>query len=138
MPSDLQPFYYDLTLKPFFKVTTTPENYTADINIHFTCVSNTNRLVLHMKDLDIFNSSLKLTSTSDSLFTDLVNFPWTYDNVTHFFVVQLQGQTFKASKNYTFSASFRGYTKNDDLGFYRSSYTDNNNQKSLSSFKEIL
>lgn len=81
-----------------------------------------------MKNLDLFNSTLELKSINDTSFVDATNFNWTYNNITHFFVAKFP-QSFRANYHYRFSAKFKGYTTNDELGFYKSSYTDENGQK---------
>lgn len=62
-----------------------------------------------MNDLDVFNSTLKLTSSTDSDFNDLDGFSWALDRETDFFTVELPaGNKFLENHNYSFSASFRG------------------------------
>lgn len=82
-----------------------------------------------MRDLDLHNSTLKLTSTTDKNFDKMQNFNWKYEKATHFFIAEFQSQIFRENNNYTFSVSFTGYTKEDNIGFYRASYHDSNNTK---------
>jgi hypothetical protein len=93
-------------------------------------VKETSRLVLHMKDLDLDNTTLRITSSSDKQFLVAEKLTWTYDSVTHFLIVELKSP-FKDSHNYTFSAEYKGYTKYDELGLYRSFYWNSNNTKRL-------
>ena len=87
-----------------------------------------------MKNLDIKNGTLKMTSSTDGSFQEIQNFPWSYDNETSFLTVDFDTlgngmrRTFKANNNYSFHAEFKGYTTDDLLGFYRTSYKDNENQ----------
>lgn len=125
LPTDLSPYLYDLTIQPYFKPTQMPETYDASIKIHFTCLNDTNKLVLHMnnQDLTINNSTLSLSSSTDASFTSLNNFQWSYDNITNFFKVILTGgRMFRANNNYTFTASFGGKIQANNVGFYRTSY----------------
>lgn len=85
--------------------------------------------MLHAKDLDINDASLKLISLTDSSFTPMTNFKWTYDSITHIITVNLGDQMFKQGADYEFSAEYRGYHRDDNLGFYRTSYLDANNNR---------
>jgi hypothetical protein len=105
-----------------------PEFFKGAVSINFTCSKETNKIVLHMKDIDLDNSTLRVSSLSDREFTAMEKFAWTYDPVTQFFVAEVKN-SFKVNHNYTFSADYKGYTKYDELGFYRSFYYDSNNSK---------
>lgn len=125
LPNDLAPFYYDLTIQPYFVPTQKPTFYNASIKIYFKCLNQTARLVMHMKELTIDNETLTLKSLDDDSFVTVKNFEWRYDEKTSLFIVDLN-QSFVPNKQYLFTASFRGYPKDDNLGFYRSSYFDSN------------
>jgi aminopeptidase N len=99
------------------------------VKISFTCLVDTYKLALHSRLLDINNSSLQLTSLTDSAFAPMSNFKYMYDSITHILTVDLGNQMFRANNNYTFSASFRGYTRDDNMGFFRSSYFDSNGNR---------
>ena len=76
--------------------------------------------------LDIDNSSLKLISLTDDSFTALTAFNWNNDFTRQFFIANLT-QPFKAGHNYTVSMKYVGYLTDDNAGFYRSSYINENN-----------
>lgn len=118
LPRDLQPKLYDLSVQPFFKLGEVPQFYDANLTITFTCVKQTNKLILHMNNLDIVRSSLIVKSTTDAQFGEFSNFAFTYDSVTNFFTAVFS-QPFKPNQNYEFSVMFRGYTNTDERGFYR-------------------
>jgi hypothetical protein len=118
-----------LTLKPYFKATEMPDYFDGTVKISFTCKTDTYKLVLHSKWLDIDNSTLRLSSDTDSNFDTISDMKWTYDSITHFVTFNLPDQVFRANNNYTFSASFKGYTKDDGLGFFRTSYLDSENTR---------
>lgn len=126
------PFYYQIKFQTFFSPEQKPEFYNGDIKINFTCKNDTNRLVLHLKDIELFNETLRLESSTDSSFIQLENFKWVHDTESSFFIAELDSnQGFKSNNNYTFSVSFRGFTRDDNLGFFRSSYLDANNNRRL-------
>ena len=134
LPKSLVPFHYHLTIKPYFKPEIEPEYYDGTVVIQFSCVNNTSVFVAHMKDIDIYNSSLKIESHHDSSFNELNNIRYQYDSVTQFLIINLENQMFKKGFAYKFIAQFKGYTKNDNAGFYKSSYIDSKNQKKFYSF----
>jgi len=154
LPKSLVPYHYDLLIQPFFRATEKPEYYECVERIDFRyllnnnkvfmftplslsltslkssrCVADTDKFVLHMKNLDIKNNTLKIVSDS---FGTIANFVWSYDNETSFLTVDLSSvtpkRTFLANNNYSFYAEFKGYITDDLLGFYRTSYKDDSNQ----------
>jgi hypothetical protein len=80
-----------------------------------------------MKDIDIY--SVSISSETDSTFATRANFTWKHDNLTDFFIADFINKIFKANNSYTFTAEYRGYSKNDNVGIYRSSYLDSNNKR---------
>ncbi len=125
---DLVPVSYNLTIKTYFKPDTVPLYYDGSVEILFTCDNETSKLVMHMRNLDLNRTSLRLTSVNDDKFDVEEKFSWTVDPVTHFVTFEFD-KPFRAGYNYTFSGSFRGYTEEDEMGFYRSYYFDDNNDK---------
>lgn len=109
-------------------MTDEPHNYSSNVRIEFLCDVETNKLILHMKNLILDNSSLIVKSLNDSSFMDYnIASSWTYNSINHFFTAEIP-QNFKVNHSYIFTASFTGFTTDDELGFYKSSYKDNNNQ----------
>jgi hypothetical protein len=93
------------------------------------CVENTSTLVLHMKDIEIYNSTLSLSSGTDKNFANITNFSWSYDPITDFFIAQFTDNIFKANNIYIFKAEYKGLSQNDNIGIYKSSYIDNDKNK---------
>ena len=137
LPTHLRPSFYEIVIKPYFNVTTQPIFYDGHVSIRFSCVQDTSKLVLHMVDLDIDNSSLELikleTTPRDSQrISDSVairNFAWTHDVQRQFFVADFGYNIFVKGREYVVNIGFKGYTKDDNAGFYASSYRDANSQK---------
>ncbi len=97
--------------------------------ITLKCVEDTSVLILHMKDIELNSSTLKISSQTDLKFTTKANFKWTYNNLTDFFIANFDENTFKANNIYIFTVEFKGFSKFDNIGIYRSSYIDDNNIK---------
>lgn len=127
MTRDLDPFYYDIFIQPYFTVTEEPLNYSAKVIIKFICHVETDLLILHMKDLVLENSTLHVKGLNDSSLNFNILSKWDYNSINHFFTAVIP-QKFKANHSYEFTANFTGFSTDDELGFYKSSYTDSNNQ----------
>ena len=78
--------------------------------------------------MDLVKSSLVLKGLSDASFTQLTGFDFTFEEKTQFFIADIS-QEFKAGNNYSITVSYTGYLQDDNTGFYRSSYTDDNGNK---------
>ena len=87
--------------------------------ISFKCVTPTNRIVFHILDLNIDNSSFKLESTDDAALK--LNDKWENDFSRQFFIMNFTG-TCKKDANYVLSLKYIGLISEDLAGFYRSSY----------------
>ena len=128
LPTDLQPFKYDILMN--FQFLTTYENnsfpYEGDVTIYINCVKTTSSLVFHVRNLTIYNSTLSLKSSTDNTFKDINSFDWFIDYEREFFIANLS-TSLKSGHNYTFNTKFRGFLKDDNKGFYRSSYVDDKN-----------
>ena len=100
-------------------------NYDGKVRIRFECMRDTNKLVFHSSGLSIDNASLVITNIDDFAFATFNNFPWTYDSVTSQVTIQLTGgRMFRTGRNYMFSASYSARASSNNLGFYKSRYTD--------------
>ena len=129
LPKNLIPYNYDVSIKA--QLDTLEGNsfpYDGEVTISFSCIENTNSLIFHINKLLINNATLSVKSITDSSFTEIKGFGWTNDYKRQFFVANL-AQEFKANHNYSVFMQFIGYLTDDNAGFYRSSYLDNNQQK---------
>ena len=125
LPTDLVPSHYDVKVS-FQFVTELDDSfpYDGEVTIEINCVKTTSKLVLHINEIDIDNSSLSLTGVSDSSFGELKAFRWSNDFTREFFVADLTKEL-KAGESYRLFMKYTGYLQDDDRGFYRSSYTRN-------------
>lgn len=117
------PQSYTITVKPYFKPHLKPEYYDGKVEIKFKCATDTSKLELHYNKLELVNSSLKLSSSTDSLFSEITDFEYTHDPITQ--IMRVENVLFKAGNEYTFNVDYKGFTVDDNLGFYRSKYEDN-------------
>lgn len=135
LPDNLRPYHYDLKVQPFFNVTLMPDYYDAQIQIDFTCITPTNKLVLNMLNLDVNNDSIVIQSSMDLEFaTNPSGIRWSIDTVAEIMTIEVPTPNFKANNNYTLLVSFRGYTRDDYIKFFRGSYLDSNGNRRLKQF----
>lgn len=113
-----------------------PTLYDGYVSIKFTCLQSTSKLVMHMSGLQIDNSSLEMfklensTNTSSPSNSNLIKqFSWTHDQTKQFFIADFGRDYFLKGNNYTFNVAFQGILKDDNAGFYSSSYTDSSGNK---------
>lgn len=128
MPTSLKPYYYDLTLKPYIgEHPSYPNNksfkFDGNISLSFTCLSPTNVIVLHAKDLVIQNETIGLF-TSDRHLVD-VDQNWAYDFQREFMIITMSRECVK-EQNYTLFMLYTGKISENLSGFYRSSYALSN------------
>lgn len=129
LPKSLIPYKYDLMFRvQFEKEVNDSFPYDGEVTMYFTCVQDTSDLIFHINKISVDNSTLSIKSATDSLFTDINAFTWKNDYERQFFVANLQ-KSFKANNNYTLSMKFTGYLASDNVGFYRSSYLNDQNAK---------
>lgn len=106
-----------------------PEFYEGQIRIEFRAVRDTSKLVLHLVDLELVNSSLMVESSTENSFTPMINLPWTLNVLTSQLTIDLNTKLFRAGNNYSFSARFNGFPKDNNIGFFRTSYLNANGNR---------
>ena len=137
LPRHLKPLHYELIIKPYFNVTQQPSNYDGHVSIRFTCLQATSKLVLHIKGLQVDNSSLELIRLDpnqseireENHLNSLKNFAWYIDARREFFVADFGYNIFERGRQYIVNIGFRGQLKQDNTGFYASSYKDSSGSK---------
>ena len=130
LPRNLKPYFYEILIKPYFNDNNPPEIYTGHVVIKFRCLNDTSKLVLHMtENLEIDNGSFELKSLTQPSFVPIRQFTWIYDSKTQFLIINFDRTVFTKYHNYSVSIGFKGHVKDDNAGFYRSSYTDSNGNK---------
>lgn len=130
LPTEILPYHYDVIVKLQFVNETVGKAfpYYGEVKIYLRCIKDTSSLVLHINKLDIDNTTISVKSLTDQNYGEFIAFNWTNDFQRHFMIANFT-KPFKSGHNYTFEAKFVGYLTDDNAGFYRSSYIDNNGTK---------
>lgn len=102
--------------------------------IKFKCIQNTSKLVFHKhQDLEIDYNSFELLSLSNDdnfipvhklVKSNYLIEHFSYDNTTQMFKIELFKNIFVENEEYSVSMNFKGLTRGDNYGLYKSSYTD--------------
>lgn len=115
-------------------MTQEPSFYTGHILIKFKCIQNTSKLIFHKhQDIEIDDLSFELKSLSNNDFIPvhkLVKSNYlieniSYDNQTQLFQIDFFKNSFIKNEEYMLSMNFKGLTRGDNYGLYKSSYIDN-------------
>ncbi len=126
LPTHLKPFYYEISIKSFIGSMYAEKSFKFDgnINISFTCLNSTDKIVLHIKDLEIKNETLKLTHSNEII---EANLSWTNDFDREFMIINLNKECVKFN-NYTLHMLYTGEISENLAGYYQSSYASLNDQ----------
>lgn len=133
MPDNLKPTLYDFTIKPYIgrnPAWPAEKDFTFEgsIDMHFTCVKSTNKIIFHAADMKIIESSLTIRSSTDPSMT--VSKSIETDKLREFVIVTMSKQCVQGV-GYTLSMTYDGNLLPALYGFYRSSYIDENGKQVL-------
>ena len=124
LPKTLKPFFYDLKVLTSFDVQTEPNLFDGDLIIKFTCIESTNLISFHKDELEIIESSIKITNEESEFSFSSTS----YDKDTQIYKIELT-QSLTSNKNYSISMKYVGKVQANNFGFYKSFYTDSNGAK---------
>uniref|UniRef100_V5ICM7 Putative puromycin-sensitive aminopeptidase n=1 Tax=Ixodes ricinus TaxID=34613 RepID=V5ICM7_IXORI len=116
LPRSVQPLHYEVELAPRLFGDFA---FTGVVAVTMHCLSATDAVVMHSKDLNVSDVSVEETDSNDLVPCGAP----VHDAVRQFLRLPLH-KTLSAGSNYTLRMRFRGWLNDDLAGFYRSSYTD--------------
>jgi len=126
LPDNLKPRMYDFQIQAYIGTNETwnEKAFTFDgmMNMHFTCVKPTNKVVFHVKDLFIDESKLELIKNNIQVPSIVKKLE--YDDVREFAILNLPSDC-EQNANYTLKIVYTGLIGTNLYGFYRSSYVEN-------------
>ncbi len=131
MPENLHPFLYELQIRPYIGSPSLYGNksftFTGEVSINFTCLTPTNKIVLHSKNLDIKKYSIESIESESTKNIELSS-QVDKDEKTDFLTFYTT-DTLESGLNYTLHIEFSGIITNKLFGFYRSSYLNKEENK---------
>lgn len=118
LPNDTIPTRYDINIVT--NVHTGDFNFSGIVTIVVEILQDTKSITLHQRQLTI--TSIELTDNQANTF-DL--HPYEYDTVTEFLkITPLNNVTLTKNKTFFLKIQYNGELREDQKGFYRSSYKD--------------
>ena len=132
LSTDLKPYFYELIIKPFFNVTFEPQSYQGHEIIKLKCLKSTSKLMIHMhSNIVLDNSAFEILDLNDSTLLPIRNLDSRYfiDKVTYeshrqLLVVEFVRNVFQLGHHYALTIAFSGRLRDDNVGFYKSTYKD--------------
>nr|CAD7396260.1 unnamed protein product [Timema cristinae] len=118
LPTAVVPDSYTLKVIPYFEVDS-EFTFDGEVVIRINVNEPTDRIVLHVNQLDIVESSLNITSVSEGTQLTVIN--TTLDTPRQFFDIQLEEELVEGGV-YDVKVIYVGYLNDDMAGFYRSYY----------------
>lgn len=123
LPNETFPVHYAVHLKT--NIHEADFRFTGRVEIMLSTRQETSTIVVHARQLVI--DQVRLWNTLSPP-TEIRVLPAEYDNVTEFVTVRLVSGALQANQNFMLAIEYTGELRDDNLGFYRSSYRDANNQ----------
>ena len=125
LPRDLSPYYYDITISTIFHDDIEPNDYNGSVKIYFKCIKETNKIIFHARNLDIFKRSVHVSDLQNNSFNYSQIY---YEAENEHFIIELINNL-SADKNYSVSVKYKGHLRNDAAGFFKSLYLNNDGKK---------
>ncbi|CAF3716297.1 unnamed protein product [Rotaria sp. Silwood1] len=119
IPTDLKPELYQWTITPDLVA----ETFIGDLYYTFTCLESTNKLILHMLDLNTDNSTIAIVNSSSSSMPTFHS--WFYDDYNQFMLMNFTSN-FQPKTIYTVHIIYSATIDRDLEGLYLSDYVDVN------------
>lgn len=126
LPKDLLPYHYDLKVITNFNVSTKPTSFNGTVKIDFHCQADKKQIVLNANKLIIKNETIEIVDLTDGK---------RYEHLTLIYDIHKQiltiplSNSLKLNRNYSIYIEYQADVFEDNAGFYRVSYLDNQNQE---------
>ncbi|XP_078539360.1 aminopeptidase N-like isoform X2 [Lissotriton helveticus] len=126
LPKTLAPRHYEVELQPYLEKNAQGLYiFKGKSTVLFSCVTETNHILIHSKKLTYKNDSSAFSlTTADGSAPPAIKRTW-LELPTEYLVVELDGNL-AAGKQYLFHTEFTGELADDLAGFYRSEYMEGN------------
>ncbi|XP_015604740.1 aminopeptidase N [Cephus cinctus] len=122
LPTNSKPIHYVIKLNPH--LTNDNFTFTGEVTITLEVVQASTNITLHSKEQTIDESRTFLAPYNDN--TTRYSITHNYDTTTDFLILSAN-ETLPVG-NYTLIIHYTGDLRDDMIGFYRSSYTNSNNE----------
>lgn len=120
LPTDTIPMHYRLQLTT--DIDKGDFNFSGNVHIRFQALSNTSTITLHYRELTIENINLFYAGNATPVLIES-NIIHTVDEVREFLIIPT-AQELEIYEQYIVEIAYTGILRDDNIGFYRSSYRD--------------
>lgn len=125
LPNYTHPETYDISL--FTRVDRNDFEFSGVVKIGIVVDQTTQEIVLHARQLTI--SRITLLRYSGNTAFPVNTLPHTYDVVPEFLKIKTNGENLLPGDRLELVIAYNGTLRNDEMGFYRSFYTNENGNK---------
>jgi hypothetical protein len=116
LPNTTRPLRYDLTIRNRLDVGET--GFTNSVYIRLRIIVATDTITLNIKNLTVIGSQMTRVSNGNNINLD----PIQYDEEREFLIVKTVNTLMAVNAEFDLMLSVMGTLREDDLGFYKSSY----------------
>ncbi len=122
LPNNTRPLLYDVHLRTWIH----EENFSFDgrTEIFIVAMEQSNNIVIHQRQLNITNFELRDLGNGEILTTSM-----SYDPIREFLVFHRTIGELEPGNTYLLQINYTGTLRNDEAGFYRSSYLDDDGNR---------
>ncbi|XP_069952146.1 aminopeptidase N [Cherax quadricarinatus] len=120
LPKTLKPLHYVVKLQPFINGNFSIEGY---VEVEIEVIEPTSNITLHIADIITKNETIKVVPSDDVEGPGVEVKQNLYDKDRNFYIGVL-GEELELGKRYILSMEFVGLLNDQLIGFYRSTYTD--------------
>lgn len=121
LPNNTLPVHYTIHLKT--NLHEDDFSFSGTVEIRIVTLEETAEIIVHARQLTI--GAVSLWTLSGAAID--IN-PIGYDTVTEFVTIRVLNGVLQSNQQFLLRIEYRGELREDNLGFYRSSYRDENNQ----------
>lgn len=124
LPNNTEPIRYDITITTHIHLDGLPNRYEFDgvVSIQLRATEVTSYIVLHQRQLTILSAQLSVGESAVQSWTEE---QIEYDEITEFLTFNLDAPL-STTETYTLRISYKGDLREDEAGYYRSSYVNEN------------
>lgn len=122
LPNETYPVHYDVYLTT--NIHEANFNFTGRVEITIATREETSVITVHARQLII--GGVRLLSLNSNV--EIALHPYEYDDLTEFVTIRVLDGVLLRNQNFLLIIEYVGELREDNLGFYRSSYRDADNQ----------
>jgi len=125
LPNMTRPIHYTVSLTTDIDKGESGQSFSGKVRIRIEAIETTNEITLHYRQITIENIALYSTGTPSVLIQDNINHVFSED--VEFLIIRPSAEL-TAGTQYFVDVTYQGLLRDDNMGFYRSSYKNEQGQ----------